>query len=163
MFRSLSVLLILSAAALADDCIPFDKAPEFIGKTKCVRAKVLKVAVTRSGSHFLDFCEDYKKCPFTVVVFRRNLPDVGDVRALEGKEIEIHGKIKKYNGRAEIILKDEGQLRGELARLPPIPRTYDADRRGSFSAGTFSSGTSKHPTHRRTSKPSGGEIDIDAE
>jgi hypothetical protein len=161
MARILVLVILLSGFVFAEECIPFQEAPEHIGKTKCVKGKVLKVAITHSGSHFLDFCEDYKNCPFTVVVFRRNLPDVGDVRELEGKEIEIHGKIKKYQGRAEIILKDEAQLHGNVTKLPPVPTTYDADRHGSFSAGTFSNARSKHPTHRRTSKPSDGEIDAE--
>lgn len=161
MARFIALMFLFTATSFAKECIPFDKAPEHIGKTKCVTGKVLKVTVTQSGSHFLDFCEDYKTCPFTVVVFRRNLPDVGDVRALEGKQIEISGKIKKYKGRAEIILKDEGQLHGEITRLPPIPSTYDVSRRGGFSAGTFGNATSKHPTHRRTSRPSDGEIDAE--
>jgi hypothetical protein len=161
MARFVAFVIFFGLNVFAEDCIPFQQASQHIGKTKCVKGKVLKVAVTRSGSLFLDFCENYKTCPFTVVVFSRNLPDVGDVRELEGQEIQIHGKIKKYDGRAEIILKDEGQLRGMVTKLPRIPTTYDADRRGSFSAGTFSNARSKHPTHRRTSKPSDGEIDAE--
>jgi hypothetical protein len=161
MARFLAAICFFRAVAFAEDCISFEKAHEHVGKTKCVRGMVLKVTVTYSGSHFLDFCEDYKTCPFTVVVFRRNLPDVGDVRVLEGKEIEINGKIKNYQGRAEIILKDQAQLRGQATKLPPVPANYDADRRGNFSAGTFTNNRSKHPTHRRTSRPSDGEIDAE--
>jgi DNA/RNA endonuclease YhcR with UshA esterase domain len=72
-----------------------------------------------------------------VVAFARDLRDVGDVRYLAGKEVEIHGKIKEYQGRAEIILRDRRQLRGESAKLPPVPKDYDASRHGSYSAGRF--------------------------
>jgi hypothetical protein len=155
----LLLLLVLATPVLAKDCIPFDQAPDHIGKTACVIGKVLKVGQSYSGSFFLDFCEDYKKCPFTVVVFRSSLKKVGDVRALEGKEIEITGKIKEWKGRAEIVLKDAGQLEGESGKLPPVPATYDADRHGNFSAGKFSAARSSHPTHKRTTKPSDAEID----
>ncbi len=156
-----ALFLLFSATAFAKDCIPFDQAAEHIGKTVCVSGKVLKVAQTNFGSFFLDFCEDYKKCPFTVVVMRKDLADVGDVRALEGKQIEITGKIKDYRGRAEIVLKDVQQLEGDAGKLPPIPKNYDADKRGSFSAGRFSGVHSKHPTSKRQSQTE--PVDIDAE
>jgi hypothetical protein len=163
MVRLLLVLLLCSSLFAKDkECIPFDRAPERIGKTMCVSGKVLKVAQTQSGSLFLDFCENYRKCPFTVIVFRSNLKDVGDVRALEGKVIEISGKIKEWGGRAEIVLKHSGQLEGEAAKLPPIPKAYDVEQHGRFSAGKFRAPRSKHPTRgRRTSTLP--DDDIDAE
>ena len=51
-------------------------------------------------------------CPFTVVVFPYNLKDVGDVRRLEGRNIEIHGAVKLYDGKAEIILNRISQIAG---------------------------------------------------
>jgi DNA/RNA endonuclease YhcR with UshA esterase domain len=101
----LFALFLLSSNAFAKDCILFDQAPDNIGKTTCVTGKVLKVGETESGSFFLDFCENYRKCPFTVVLFRSSLKNVGDVRLLEGKEIEVSGRIKEWRGRAEIVLK----------------------------------------------------------
>ena len=103
----------------------------------CVAGKVVKVAEAKSGTWFLDFCADYKQCPFTVVVFARNLRDVGDVRQLAGKDIEIFGKVKLYGGRAEIILSDARQLHGEAAALAPMPKEYDASRHGRYSAGRY--------------------------
>lgn len=155
------VLLLLCACAAAKECIPFDQAPEYVGKTTCVTGKVVKVAQTQAGSFFLDFCEDYRKCPFTVMVFRSNLKDVGDVRQLAGKDIEIHGKIKEWRGRAEIILKDFRQLEGEIGKLPPIPKTYDADQHGRFSVGKFQGPRSKHPTRRRNSTLPGEDIEAE--
>jgi hypothetical protein len=103
----------------------------------CVTGKVVKVVEAKSGAWFLDFCDDYTKCPFTVVVFARNLRDVGDVRRLAEKDIEVFGKVKLYGGRAEIILRDARQLHGESAKLPPMPKEYDASRHGSYSAGRY--------------------------
>jgi DNA/RNA endonuclease YhcR with UshA esterase domain len=110
---------------------------------------------------FLDFCDEYRKCPFVVIVFRSNLGKIGDVRILEGKEIEVSGKIEEWNGRAEIILKDAAQFEGMAEKLPAIPKSYDADHHGNFSAGKYSSPKSKHPPHRpRKQEPA---EDIDAE
>jgi hypothetical protein len=47
-------------------------------------------------------------CPFTVVVFPSGLKDVGDVRRLAGRSIEIRADLKLYDGRAEIILNRIG-------------------------------------------------------
>jgi len=135
-FRVTVALCLLSSAALAA-CIPFSAAPNHVGESVCVSGKVMIVKETKNGAWFLDFCEDYAKCPFTVVVFASNLRDVGDVRQLSGKDIQLFGKIKLYGGRAEIILKDGRQLHGESAKLPPMPKDYDASRHGSFSAGRY--------------------------
>lgn len=116
-------------------CVPFADAPGHLGETTCVSGKVLKVGESRGGSLFLNFCEDYRKCAFTVVVFQSALKDVGDVRQLEGKDIEIHGKIVEWRGLTEMILRDTRQLKG--ANLPPLPKDYDVQKRGSFSAGEF--------------------------
>jgi hypothetical protein len=154
------VLLLLAFPALAKDCIPFEEAQDHVGKTICVRGKVLKVGQSSRGSMFLDFCDDYRKCPFVVIVFQSNLKNVGDVRVLEGKEIEITGKIKEWNDRAEIILKHSGQLDGMAEKLPPVPKTYDADKHGSYSAGKYTGPRSKHPTHKRNTQPA-DDIDVE--
>jgi hypothetical protein len=65
------------------------------------------------------------------------MKDVGDVRELAGKVIEIRGEIKEYDDRAEIILESSKQLGGAAARLPPMPKSFDVEQRGHFSAGTF--------------------------
>ena len=85
--------------------------------------------------HFLDFCEDQAACPFTVVVFSHDLKDVGDVRRLAGRTIEIVGNVKLYEGRPEIILSRISQIRGGAAMIPPLPKNYDVENRGHYSAG----------------------------
>lgn len=88
-------VLVLSAPLLsASDCIPIQEASQHVGETKCVAGKVLKIRIGNKGVHFLDFCEDQMSCPFTVVVFPSGLKDVGDVRRLEGRTIEINGTVK---------------------------------------------------------------------
>jgi len=119
----------------ASDCIPIHQAGQHVGETKCVTGKVLKVKLGARGVHFLDFCEDQMACPFTVVIFPSGLKDVGDVRRLAGRVIEIHGDVKLYDGRAEIILNRIGQITGGAAMIPPLPKNYDVENRGHYSAG----------------------------
>ena len=139
--------ILLFSASLAAKCLPLEEALKHVGDTACVAGKVRTVTQSPNGAWFLNFCEDYRTCPFSVVVFSRDLRDVGDVRTLAGKQIEIHGKIREYQGHGEIILRDRRQLRGEAAKLPPVPKDYDAARRGSYgaSAKTQSSKSSHKP------------------
>ncbi|MCU1287347.1 MAG: nucleic acid binding, OB-fold, tRNA/helicase-type [Acidobacteriales bacterium] len=143
----------LALAFVPADCIPFDQAQKKVGETVCVTGKVLKVSTSaRSGTQFLNFCEDYKNCPFTVVVFARDLRDVGDVRPLEGAVIEIHGKVKDYKGQAEIVLSDSRQLKGEAAKLPNLPKNFDVENQGKYSAGEFKSPTAPKTSHKKKPK-----------
>ena len=138
--RSLSVrlafvILFATGAAVASDCIPIHEASRHVGETACVSGRVVKVKVGSKGVHFLDFCEDQMACPFSVVVFPHDLKDVGDVRRLAGHLIEINGPIKLYDGRAEIILNRVSQVAGGLLLMPPLPKDYDVEKQGHYSAG----------------------------
>jgi hypothetical protein len=120
---------------LASDCIPINEANQHVGETRCVTGKVLRVKVGEKGVHFIDFCEDQMACPFTVVVFPHDLKDVGDVRRLAGRTIEIRGPVKLYDGRAEIVLNRISQITGGAAMIPPLPKNYDVENPGHYSAG----------------------------
>ena len=97
--------------------------------------------------------------------FAVNLKSVGDVRQLTGKNIEIHGDVKAYDGRAEIILSRPKQLAGDAALIPPLPKTYDVERKGHYSAGSpRRSKAAKQKTNRkRQSAPMSIEDPSDAE
>ena len=127
--------LLVSSALSASDCLPIHETREHIGETKCVVGRVVRVKLGEKGVHFLDFCEDQIACPFTVVVFSHDLKDVGDVRRLAGRDIEIRGALKLYDGRPEIILNRISQIKGGAAMIPPLPKSYDVENRGHFSAG----------------------------
>jgi hypothetical protein len=141
-------LLTCTNSLFAADCIPFTEAGKYVGSNKCVRGKVVRVKQGNGGAHFVDFCEDFRTCPFTVVVFAGDLKQIGDVRQLAGREIEIQGQIKEYDGRAEIILQRSSQLHGDAARIPAVPKEYDVERQGKFSAGKLT-----HAKAAKTAKP----------
>lgn len=131
------VLCILCTAPhlSATDCVPIREAAQHVGETKCVSGTVHRVRVGTKGVHFIDFCEDQMACPFTVVVFPSDLKDVGDIRRLEGRTIEVHGAVKLYDGRAEIILNRISQIEGGAAMIPALPKNYDVENRGHYSPG----------------------------
>jgi hypothetical protein len=144
--------------AFASDCVPFAEAHHHLGKTQCVTGTVVHVKEGNNGVTFLDFCQNYETCPFTVVVFQGDLRRVGDVRQLAGRAIEIKGTVEEYDGRAEIILRHPQQL-GDAASLltplskdaalaPTLPRDYDVERRGHYSAGKL-----KRPKKAKAAAP----------
>ena len=144
-------LLFFVSPARADEtgaCIPFQDAHKHMGQKQCVTGRVLHVTRTRSAT-FLDFCSDYRICPFTVVAFTGDLRRIGDLGGLAGQEIQIEGRIEEYDGRAEIKLENADQLQGGASRLPPLPKEYDVTRRGHASAGDYTLPRSKRRPARR--------------
>jgi hypothetical protein len=145
----IALALAMTATGWAD-CYPFEKASEHVGEIVCLKGRVMKVSASASGTHYLNFCENYLACPFTVVIFASRLDRIGDVRSLENRDIEIDGLVKLYNGRPEIVLSEADQLHGDAAaRIPPLPKTYDVTNHGKFSAGQFTGRKPKRPKTER--------------
>jgi hypothetical protein len=161
----LCLILLSAPLVVASDCLPIREASQHVGETKCVTGKVLRVKAGAKGVHFVDFCEDQMACPFTVVVFSHDLKDVGDIRRLEGRVIEIHGPVKLYDGRDEIILNRIGQLSGGAMLIPPLPKNYDVEKQGHYSAGRMrptKKPAKTYPTPATTGT-SGNEADVGEE
>jgi hypothetical protein len=159
----LLVLVFACPLSRGVDCLSFDEARAHIGESKCITGKVVRVE-SRSGAHFLDFCDDYRVCSFTGVVFARDLRQVGDVRQLAGRTVELHGTIKEYDGRAEIVISRPSQLGADGGRIPPMPKGFDVENKGRYSAGKFSYPSSlSKPKRKRDSKAAELQGRIDAE
>jgi len=102
-----------SPAVQAGDegCIDFHDSGSHIGEEACVSGRVLRVFVSRASNTFLDFCADYRDCPFTSVIFSSDREKFGDVQTLKGRQVEIRGSVTLYNGRAEIVIHSPDQIR----------------------------------------------------
>lgn len=158
-----AVVLLMSAVSFARDtspssCVPVAEAGNHVGSTQCVRGTVQNVQEGALGVTFLNFCPTAKTCPFTVVVFPSDLKKMGDVRQLEGRQIEIKGTVQDYDGRAEIILRRTQQLgEGAFLLFPQVPTDYDVERKGHANAGRFS-----HPKEaRKKEKKQGDPVSIE--
>ncbi|HOU46109.1 MAG TPA: hypothetical protein PLA41_03140 [Candidatus Pacearchaeota archaeon] len=92
-------------------CINFLDAAKHIGEKGCVVGRIVSVFVSNSGTTFFDYCKDYKTCQFTAVIFKSDSKKFGDVSIYNGKNLEISGLIKSYQGKAEIILNDPSQIK----------------------------------------------------
>jgi len=93
------------------ECVSFSDAGARVGTAGCVQGRILRVFTSRAGNTFLDFCPDYRRCPFTSVIFAADRGKFGDLNALGGDQVEIRGPITTYEGRAEIIIHDPQQIR----------------------------------------------------
>jgi endonuclease YncB( thermonuclease family) len=91
--------------------IDYTEAPNHIGEYACVSGKIDHVYTSRKGTIFLNFCPDYKTCPFGVVIFGSDAHKFPNPQQYEGKALEITGLIKSYQGQPEIVLKDLGQIK----------------------------------------------------
>jgi hypothetical protein len=159
--RGLAILLLLlfPLSFAGADCVPITEARQHIGEDKCVTGKVLRVKHGSRGVTLFDFCQDSMVCPFTVVVFAHDLKRIGDVNQLQNRVIEIHGPVKEYDGRAEIVLEQSRQLGGDGLRIPPLPKNYDVEQKGHYSAGTFSLPKPAYATHKKK-QPAKIPVDI---
>jgi hypothetical protein len=95
----------------ATACVDIREAASKVGTTGCVTGQVLRIYTSRAGNTFLDFCQDFRSCPFTSVIFASEKDRFGDLETLQGKSVEIRGEIKDYQGRAEIVIHDPQQIR----------------------------------------------------
>jgi hypothetical protein len=121
---------VLLTSFAGSDCLPVEEARKHVGEVKCVTGRVVRV------KDFLDFCDDFRLCPSTVVIFPGDLKSVGDVRQLQGRMVEVRGQVKEYDGRAEIVLEEYRQLGGAGARIPPVPKTTTS-KKGPLQRGNF--------------------------
>jgi DNA/RNA endonuclease YhcR with UshA esterase domain len=136
-----------------DNCVALAEASKHIGSTQCVTGTVIHVENGSNGVKLLNFCKQ-KPCPFTVVVFPSDLKKMGDVRQLEGRQIEIKGTIQDYDGRAQIVLRRSQQLgEGAFLLFPRVPTDYDVERPGHYSAGKSTHAKAAKKTTTKQGEP----------
>ena len=153
----LLLALLFHSPSAARDCIPITEARQHIGEDQCITGKVVRVKHAGRGLTVFDFCQDSMVCPFTVVAFPHDLKHIGDVNQLQNKVIEVHGPVKEYDGRAEIVLEQRRQLGGEGQQIPPLPKNYDVENKGHYSAGKFSL---PKPAYKTTKKRQTAKLPI---
>lgn len=125
----LSFAIVLSAAAqeLKSDSTARTNSPvqisaadakEHIGAQAVVRGKIAEVNVGERVTR-LNFEEAYPKSPFTAVVFPRNMSQFPEIEKLNGKTVEVSGKVTAYHEHPEIVLTSSNQVKViEAAKEP---------------------------------------------
>ncbi|MGH9468919.1 MAG: hypothetical protein ACRD1N_01090 [Terriglobia bacterium] len=100
-----------AAGAPSGPCVDFRQAASRAGERGCVTGYVLRAYTSKSGNTFLDFCQDYRSCAFSTVIFASDQKKFGNLETLEGRKVAISGFISVYQSHAEIIVHDPSQIR----------------------------------------------------
>ena len=75
-----------------------------------MRGTLVEAYTSASGTVFLDFCENYKTCSFSGVIFADDAKKFGDLSRYTGTTVTLTGKIASYENKAEIILSSPSQI-----------------------------------------------------
>lgn len=97
--------------------LPVAEAKKFVGNNVVLVGKVAEVNRTEQIVR-LNFEEPFPKQVFTAVVFARSFKYFTNLANLEGKTVEITGKVSEYRDRPQIILTNSAQLRVTKADKP---------------------------------------------
>ena len=99
-----------AAAPVSIGTIDYTDAPAHVGDFASVRGTLVNTYASKTGTVFLDFCENYKTCPFSSVIFADDAKKFGDLGRYVQQAVTLTGKISSYQGKAEIILSDPSQI-----------------------------------------------------
>jgi DNA/RNA endonuclease YhcR with UshA esterase domain len=85
------------------------QATNYYDQMMIVTGKVVQITI-RPSVTFLNLDQPFPDSPFAIVIIHGKSSYYGDANALKGKSIEIHGKIKNYHDKPEIVLDSTNQL-----------------------------------------------------
>jgi DNA/RNA endonuclease YhcR with UshA esterase domain len=86
------------------------EAEKHYQETVIVTGKVAQVTI-RPALVYLNLDKKYPETPMYCVVFARATNQFGDLKKLEGKQVEIKGRIEEFRDKAQIILNSTNQLK----------------------------------------------------
>lgn len=99
-----------AAAFISSGTYDYTEAPSHVGEYATITGKVVRVYTSKTNTTFLNYCADYKTCPFTAVIFADDVGRFGDPSHFEGQTLAITGKVTLYDDRAEIVLSKPDQI-----------------------------------------------------
>ena len=85
------------------------EATKHYQETLIVTGKVAQVSI-RPKLVYLNLDKKFPETPMYCVIFARATNQFGDLKKLEGKDVEIKGRIEEYQSKPQIILNDTNQL-----------------------------------------------------
>lgn len=84
-------------------------AAKHIDETVTVTGKVVQVTF-RPKVVFLNFDAAFPQTPFNAVIMSQHTNQFGDLKALEGKQVEVTGKLKEFKDKPEMLLTRSNEL-----------------------------------------------------
>ena len=86
------------------------EADKHFQETCIVTGKVAQVTV-REKLVYVNLDKKFPETPLTCVIFARATNQFGDIKKLEGKQVEVKGKIEEYRDKLQIVLSSTNQLK----------------------------------------------------
>jgi RecJ-like exonuclease len=114
---SATVALILAQ----DGALKADQAAAHVGETATVEGRV-SVSKTAGGETYLDIGGTGSSAPFSAYVSRWNRNAFPDVDKLDGKNVQVTGRISTFRDRPEIFLTNPGQIAVKPDAPAPKPQ-----------------------------------------
>lgn len=99
-----------AAAPISGSVYDYSDAQAHIGEYASVRGTIVDTYTAASGTVFLDFCKNYKSCPFSAVIFADDVKKFDPLSQYSGRSVTLRGMISSYQDRAEIKLSDPAQI-----------------------------------------------------
>ena len=128
LFRLLAVISVcapaLALAAKPKPCVTAGQASRLLNKDVCVSAHIYDVVQLPDGTRFLDVCPPEtadEQCRFTVVSYREDSAEVGELRKYRDMDVQIRGIVQPMHGRAGMILSHARQFNGGPPKFKPKP------------------------------------------
>ena len=119
LIRGSAVSLVLGLAALSGPAMaetqtiaPAD-AKTHVGQTVTVEGAVGNISDGRTGTTFIDVGGRYPDNSFAAVIFAADRSKFPDLKAFDGKVVDITGAVTLYRGKPEIILKSADQMKAK--------------------------------------------------
>jgi len=105
--------LAASAAPALAQTIAAADAKAHVGQTVTIEGPVGNVYTARSGMTFIDIGGRYPDNAFAAVIFADDTAKFPNVKALDGKVVDVTGAVSLYRGKPEIILKSADQMKAK--------------------------------------------------
>ncbi len=108
---SAALFILLISTNFAQEKISAKDAVDYIGKTVTVVDTVSDVYVSKSGIYFLNMGDQFSNNAFTAVIYKSDISKFHDIESMEGKVVEVTGKVKFYHGKPEIVVEEREQIK----------------------------------------------------
>ena len=89
---------------------PAIEATNHIGKAVVIKGTVAQVT-KRDTIIYVNFEKKFPDQVFTAVIRQRNFAEFPDVEKVQGRMVEVDGKVELFKDRPQIVLTKKGQLR----------------------------------------------------
>jgi DNA/RNA endonuclease YhcR with UshA esterase domain len=86
------------------------EADKHFQETCIVTGKVAQVTI-REKLVYVNLDKKFPETPLTCVIFARATNQFGDIKKLEGKQVEVKGRIEEYRDKLQIVLNSTNQLK----------------------------------------------------